>query len=169
MLKTVGAVMVIAGTVGLAWREVNRLRERTKVLRSLQGTMSYLEEELTFRLTPLPNLFEHLAKNRQGGVSRFFQTVWDAMDMPESSMRQNWVQAARKELSILKEAERQTVEELGEVLGQYDAQTQAQALRLAGERLAGAYAEAKADQQRLGKVYLALGVAGGLATVLVLI
>lgn len=170
MLNAVGAVMVMTGMVGLAWRAVGRLGERVELLRSLQGAVSYLEEEVSFRFTPLPKLFEHLAQSRRGPAGRFFQGILYTLAEPgEPTLRQSWRKALREELPQLRETERQTLEELGEVLGQYDAQTQAKALRLAGQRLAEAYIEARAERQRLGKVYLTLGVAGGLVTVLVLI
>lgn len=170
MMHTLGAAMVMVGMVGLAWRAVARLGEQAELLRSLQGALSYIEEELAFRFTPLPRLLAHLAQSRQGAAGAFFQAVLKELDRGEDvGLRQSWTQAAEQTLPLLKEPERQTLEELGEVLGQYDAQTQAQALHLAGERLAEAYGKAQSDRQRLGKVYLALGLAGGLVTVLVLI
>lgn len=162
--------MVMVGMVGLAWRAVGRLGERAELLRGLQGAVSYLEEELTFRLTPLPKLFEHLAQSRRGPVGVFFEAVLQGLEGPETiALHQSWTKAVGETLPLLQEPERQTLEELGEVLGRYDAQTQAKALALAGQRLAEAYIDAQAERQRLGKVYLALGVAGGLVTVLVLI
>lgn len=169
-MRALGALMVMTGMVGLAWRQAGRLGERVELLRSLQGALSYLEEELTFRCTPLPKLLAHLAQSRTGPVGGFFRAVLASMEHENApSLRQSWSQLVGEKLPLLKEEERQTLEELGEVLGQYDAQTQAQALRMAGQRLAGAYLEAQAERQRLGKVYLALGVAGGMVTVLVLI
>lgn len=170
MLKVVGAVLVMAGTIGLGWRGVERLGERAEVLRGLQGSVAYLEEELAFRFTPLPQLLEHLRQNRKGAVGAFFAAVGKKMERCEDvSLRQSWRQSVEETFPMLKDEERKTVAELGEVLGQYDAKTQIQSLKLTGERLAGFYLAAQEERSRLGKVYLALGVAGGLATVLVLI
>ena len=47
MRSIVGAVMVLAGAVGLAWRGVARLGERAELLRGLQGALAYLEEEIS--------------------------------------------------------------------------------------------------------------------------
>ena len=170
MLKVIGAVLIMAGTVGLGWRGVERLGERIEVLRGLQGSVAYLEEELAFRFTPLPQLFERLSKNRKGAVGAFFGSVRKKMEQCEEvPLRKSWWQGVEETLSVLREEEQKTVAELGEVLGQYDAQTQVQTLRLAGERLAGFYLAAQEERGRLGKVYLALGSAGGLMTVLMLI
>lgn len=169
MRSIAGAVMVMVGAVGLAWRGVSRLGERAELLRALQGALAFLEEEMSFRFTPLLKLFDRLS-SRRGEVGAFFRAVFAAMECKEPMpLREGWSKAAREELPLLREAERQTLEELGEILGQYDAQTQAKALHLAGERLAAAYLEAQEERQRLGKVYLALGVAGGAVTVLALI
>lgn len=163
-------MLVMTGMIGLAWRQVGRLSERTQLLRSLQGALSYLEEELVFRYAPLPKLLEHLSQSRTGAAGRFFRTVLAGIgDENDLSLRESWTRAARETLPLLGEEERGALEELGEVLGQYDVQSQAQALRMTGKRFAEAYTQARMDRQRLGKVYLALGVAGGLVTVLVLI
>lgn len=169
MRSVIGALMVITGTVGLSWRAVARLGERAELLRGLQGAMAYLEEEMSFRFTPLPKLFKQLS-GRQGAAGGFFRGVLRELEREDTAtLRSSWMKVVGEELPLLKEEERQTLEELGEVLGQYDAQTQAQALRLTGERLATAYLDAKEERQRLGKVYLALGIAGGAVTVLALI
>lgn len=169
MLKVIGAALVMAGTVGLGWRGVERLGERVEALRGLQGAVAYLEEELAFRFTPLPQLLEQLSQNRQGAVGAFFGNVRKKMERGDIPLRQGWRQAVEETLPMLKDEEQKTVAELGEVLGQYDAQTQVQTLKLTGERLAGSYMTAQEERSRLGKVYLALGVAGGLVTVLALI
>lgn len=168
MLRMIGAVLVMAGTVGLGWRGVERLGERVEVLRGLQGAAAYLEEELAFRFTPLPQLFGQLSQNRKGAVGTFFGSVGKKMAQGDGPLRQIWQQAVEETLPMLKDEEQQTVAELGEVLGQYDAQTQVQTLKLTGERLAAFYLAAQEERSRLGKVYLALGVAGGLVTVLIL-
>lgn len=168
--NVLGAVLVLVGAVGLAWQAEQRLKERSKVLRSLQGAVAYLEEELAFRFTPVPTILDYLSKHRTGAVGMFFKGVLEEMEHSESNtLRQSWTRAVRDRLPMLKEEERQSLEEVGEVLGQYDAKTQAKTLRLAGERLAEAYMEAQAECRRLGKVYIALGIAGGLTTVLILI
>ena len=169
-MKAIGAVLVMAGTMGLGWRGVERLGERVEVLRGLQGSVAYLEEELAFRFTPIPQLLEQLNQNRKGAVGSFFGNVHGKMEeRDEATLRQSWRQSVEETFPMLRDEEKKTVAELGEVLGQYDAQTQVQALKLAGERLAGFYLAAREERGSLGKVYLALGVAGGLATVLVLI
>ncbi len=150
------------GQVGSHW--VGSITEE-----DIAETVAYLEEEISFRFTPLPRLFEHLS-GRRGRAGTFFGAVFAAMeDEKHPTMRESWSKAVERELPLLREEERQTLEELGEVLGQYDAETQGKALHVAGERLAAAYLAAREDRQRLGKVYLALGVAGGAVTVLALI
>lgn len=170
MIKMIGAGLVMAGTGGLGWLAVKRLSERAELLLALQGAMAYLEEEVSFRLTPLPTLFAYLSENRSGAVGNFFRLLLDGLKRTEDgTLRSVWSQAVQEGFPTLRLEERQTLEELGEVLGHYDAKTQANALKLTGERLAKLYIRAQEERARLGKVYLALGVAAGLVTVLVLI
>lgn len=170
MLKLLGTLCVMAGTVWCGSGAVGELRRRALALDELHAGLIWLEEELTFRLSPLPQLLEQLGRSRRGEVGRFFQETADLLQKdPEEGLRQSWRQAMVRQLSLLRPEERQVVLELGQTLGRYDAQTQRQALAQGARRLAAFRDEAREEVRRLGKVYAALSLAGGAAVILVLV
>lgn len=170
MLKLTGAFCVLLGAAWWGLGAVGQLRERTRTLERLRGALCYLEEELAFRLTPLPALLERLSQRGEGRVSRFFQeTLAGLRADPEGGLRPSWRRAMVRQLSILQEEERQTLLEVGEILGRYDAQAQRQILRQAVERLEEQCRRSSQEERRLGRVYAALSLAGGAAVILVLV
>ena len=62
----------------------------------------------------------------------------------------------------IKEEDRQILRETGEILGRYDGESQRLALEGLLARLEENLHQARADQERLFRVYLALGMTAGL-------
>lgn len=170
MLKLIGAVFVLLGSAWCGIGAVGRLRERTRTLERLRGAFCCLEEELAFRLTPLPALLERLSQREDGRVSRFFRETLEGLCAdPEGGLRQSWRRAMVRQLPMLQEEERQVLLEVGETLGRYDVQAQRQVLRQAMDRLEDCRRRAGQEEHRLGRVYAALSLAGGAAVILVLV
>lgn len=170
MLKLIGGVLILVGTAWWGLDAVGQLRQRAQVLEGLRGALSYLEEELTFRLTPLPRLLEYLAQERNGAVGAFFQDVLQSLEKdPAGGLRPSWRQAMVRQLDMLQEEERQLLVEVGETLGRYDAKAQRQVLLQAIAHLETLRDQAKEETLRLGRVYTAVGFAGGAALILVLL
>lgn len=169
MLKLLGALCVMAGALWCGSSAVGGLRRRAQTLEELHSSLVWLEEELTFRMAPLPQLLEQLGEDHQGEAGQFFRETAKALRKdPESGLYQGWRQAMVRYLPMLHMEERQTLLEVGQTLGRYDAQTQRQALSRGARRLAAFRDEARGEVRRLGKVYAALSLAGGAAVILVL-
>lgn len=169
MLKLLGCAFVMAGALWCGAGAVGELRRRAQALEELRAGLVWLEEELAFRLTALPQLLGQLGESRQGEVGRFFQAAAQGLaEDPEGGLRQSWRRAMVRQLPLLRPEERQALLELGQTLGRYDGQTQRQALARCARRLCVFRDEARAEVKRLGKVYAALSLAGGAAVILVL-
>lgn len=170
MLKLLGALCVMAGALWCGTGAIGGLRRRAQALGELHGSLVWLEEEMTFRMAPLPQLLEQLGKDRQGEVSQFFQETARSLQRdPEGGLYPSWRQAMVRYLPLLRQEERQVLLEVGQTLGRYDVQTQRQALSRGARRMAVFRDEARGEVKRLGKVYAALSLAGGAAVILVLV
>lgn len=170
MLKLLGGLLIFLGAAWWGLEAVGRLRQRTQTLEGLRGAFSYLEEELTFRLTPLPKLLEYLGRERSGAVGLFFRDALQGLRQdPEGGLRASWRRAMVRRLDMLKEEERELMLEVGESLGRFDAKAQRQVLLQAAKRLETLRAKAQEEAGRLGRVYAAVSLAGGAALILVLL
>lgn len=169
MLKLVGALCVVIGAGALGAHGVFRLRERVRVLRRLLEAVSFLEEELSFRLTPLPTLLDKLSHQTEGAVGRFFAGCRSAfLTAPEAGFRQSWERAMAENLPMLAEEEREALMALGAMLGRYDSEGQRNALKHTAARLEACLAAACEERDRLGRVYAVVSTAAGLLAVIVL-
>ncbi len=170
MLKLLGAGCVLAGALWCGLDGAGRLSRRARTLEELHAALSWLAEELAFRLPPLPRLLEELGGTCQGETGRFFQEALRLLRAdPEGGAYQSWRQALARCLTALRPEERQALLEVGRALGRFDAQTQRQALLQGCRRLAAFREEARGEARRLGRVYLALSLAGGTAIILMLL
>lgn len=169
MIKLLGAFCVMAGALYGGLGATRALRQRVEALEGLREGLCYLDQELNFRLTALPELLEQLGK-KAGPAGDFFGAVYAQWQKaPEGGLRSSWRLAMTRCLSILRTEERQAILEVGQSLGRYDAQTQSKALSRAIRQLEGYRQAAREEARRLGRVYATLSIAGGAALVLVLL
>ena len=91
MIRWIGALLLMAGAAGLGLGAAAQLRTRVASLRSLVGALGQLERELTFRLTPMPELMERLARQSQGPAAYLFAHCRDHLcELGEKSFGQLW-------------------------------------------------------------------------------
>lgn len=171
MIRWIGALLLMAGAAGLGLGAAAQLRTRVASLRSLVGALGQLERELTFRLTPMPELMERLARQSQGPAAYLFAHCRDHLwELGEKSFGQLWREALDGEPDLLlDERESQILLELGEVLGRYDVEGQSGALRNSVLELGRCLAGAEEEQRRLGRVYTTLGLGSGAMLVILLL
>ena len=157
MMDFLGRCLFLAGCTALGLARGMALQERTACLDQFRRCLSRLLRELTFALRPLPDLVADL---RAGGpVGDFFTACRES---EEETWADRWQTALDSVVLPLGEEDRQILRETGEVLGRYDGESQRQALEALLGRLEENLAQAKADQERLFRVYLALGITAGL-------
>ena len=105
----------------------------------------------------------------RGDLAAFFQTCRRRFDAGgQESWAESWWAALDQTPLPLEEEDRRLLQEAGDVLGRYDGESQRQALTALVQRLADQAQKARATAQRLFRVYVALGVAGGLFCVIML-
>jgi len=75
ILKLIGAVFVVAGCGGIGFRIAANHRLEEKNLRQLIGILDYMECELQYRLTPLPELCRQASKEFSGLLGKAFSEL----------------------------------------------------------------------------------------------
>lgn len=170
MLKLLGSVLLMGGASAIGFSAASHLRARVTCLRAFVGAVAYMERELSFRLTPVPVLFEALAVISHAPANSFFTHCSKKLnELGEKPMNELWREALEKSKLPLEEDEMLTLMELGDVVGRYDGDGQREALSLAQGRLEQFLERAQEEQDRLEKVYGALGLSAGAFLLLVLL
>ncbi len=170
MIRIVGAVLLAGGSSALGFGAVGHLEGRVRDLRELVAGLEVMQRELSWRMAPLPELLERAAQGTSGHAAQFFHLCAQGADhLNGRPFRQVWLQGEEASGLRLEETDRLLLEQLGGVLGRYDADSQRQALELAAGRLEEQRVQAQRQRQRLGRVYGTLGVAAGALLMILLI
>ena len=88
MLKLAGALILMAGASSIGFGAAAQLRARVTSLRALIGGLELMERELSFRLTPMPDLLAVVAKRAQAPACYFF--AWTMSPTCCSRERKLW-------------------------------------------------------------------------------
>lgn len=171
MLKLLGALLLMLGASGLGFGAAAQLRARATVLHGLVASLEQMERELTFRLTPMPELLERLSGEKQAPWELFFaRCKCGLLHLGERSLGDIWRSALEEGTDLLLgNEERQIMLELGEVVGRYDGEGQQAALERAVSGLEHCWKRAQTEWDRMGRVYSSLGLGAGAMLVILLL
>ena len=91
MLRVVGAVLLIGGTAFLGFSAAAALGRRVRTLRVLLGVLELMEREISFRLTPMPDLLEELARRARPPLRELFMRCREGVNrLGEKDLGQLW-------------------------------------------------------------------------------
>lgn len=129
MLRLMGAGCIVAGSGAFGFAMAAASRREERQLRQLLGALEFLSCELSYRLTPLPNLCRGAAEGRGGAVAEFFQRLAAELEKQAEPDAQSCVRSiqARMELPT---SVRRILWELGQTLGRFDLPGQLRGLEL---------------------------------------
>ena len=170
VLKLLGAVLVLIGGSSMGLCAARELRQRSRTLEQFLAALDQIQAELSFRLTPMPELLQQLGQASEEPLKTFFQTCEGGLSaLGEVSFSVVWNRALREEALALLPEDRLSLEQLGAVLGRYDAEGQRTTLESVRVRLSQCLEDARGKQKKMGRVYRTLGVSAGVLCVLLLI
>lgn len=129
MLRLMGAGCILAGSGAFGFAMAAASRREEGQLRQLLGALEYLSCELSYRLTPLPNLCRGAAEGRGGAVAEFFLGLAKELEKQTEPDVQCCVRSVLADME-LPASLRQILGELGQTLGRFDLPGQLRGLEL---------------------------------------
>lgn len=171
MLKIIGALLVAGGATAMGLISVSGLTARVKLLSRLVEALGYMRGEISFNLTPLPDIIQSLsAKTGEADKNFFWVCQRGLKKLGDKPFPEIWRESIDSTLGhLLKEEELITFAALGDVLGRYDSEEQVRSLEYAEKRLSLYLQIAETERAQQGKVYGAVSVLSGLAAIIILI
>ena len=165
MIKYLGALLVMCGCGGSAFRMVSNQKWEEHTLEQLLTVLEYMECELRYRLTPLPVLCREVYEINGGWVGKRMEELATELDnqiAPDASVCMNVVLARQKAIpSRLYKC----LQLLGDTLGRFDLPGQLKGLE-AVKRYAGlALDELRKNKDVRLRSYQTLGLCAGAAIV----
>lgn len=169
MTMLLGKLLLFAGCCGLGVGKALGLWQRMGCLRAFHRALGGLARELDFSLRPLPVLLDQAERTSGEPAAGFFRACREEFSRRGGeSWAESWRAALSRETLPLTAEDRLLLEEAGDVLGRYDGERQRTALESLLLRLEEEVRLARDEARRMGRVYGALGVAGGLFLVILL-
>ena len=168
-LKLFGALLIIAASGAVGYCVVSSYHRQERVLRDMLRMIDYMECELEYRLTPLPQLCRQAAGECSGDLGRVLIHFADELDAQVCPDTERCMQAAVLKSGKMTATTAECVLELGRSVGRFDLHGQLKglsALRNICERKLSALENNK--DARL-QSYQALGICAGAAIAVLLI
>lgn len=161
MIHILGAVLVAVGCAWLGICRAQALTARVRALEAFSAALEQMERELTFRLAPLPQLMQELSEHTQPPARELFALCRQGLEgLEHQCFSDAWAQMVAN-VPHLAEDDRRALLPLGRVLGRYDSAGQASAIARVRQTLEVLARSAREDSRRMGRVYRAVGAAGG--------
>lgn len=167
--KYIGAALILAvcAGVGICMSSAHCRLER--LLRSLATGLSYMENDLRYRLTPLPQLLEQTAQHCSGLVGAYFSKLASELDKQICADVYSCTRAALSHFPNLPECINKCLLELGKNLGNLDVQGQLNALEVAENHVQQLLQQHCIDKEVHRRSYRTLGFCAGAGLVILFI
>ena len=161
--------MVISGCGGFGFLVAARYRREVRTVRILQQIVEYMICELQYSLTELPDLFNQIAKQYSGVVTRLFRDLRRELDWQQCPDIPGCMYAAIRKNSDLPPSARRILRQMGRSLGQFDLPGQIRELEALLDtcKREADLLESRGTQQL--KTYQTLGLCTGAALAILLL
>ena len=126
--KIIGAVLVIFGCGSFGFRVCANVKREELALRQLITTLDYMQCELQFRMTPMPDLCRQAGYQQKNRIGTFFCLLADELDCHISPDVSTCVSRVLMQIPTLPERCRRALKLLGTSLGRFDVHGQIQGM-----------------------------------------
>lgn len=126
--KWIGALFVFCGCGGLGFSIAAASRQEESALRQLIGALDYMECELQYHLTPLPELCRQAGRETQGTIRRILTALAQELDSQISPDVESCMRGALLSCQETPKRVRQAFEIMGSSLGRFDVDGQVRGL-----------------------------------------
>jgi stage III sporulation protein AB len=171
MLKFIGAVFILIAAALFGFIQALHYTRRPKQIRGLIGALQRMETEMTYALTPLPELLGTLSRQTTEPLSSFYRSTAERLSGSGGvSTRDIWHQEVKEtwKRTSMKLPEQEIMLQLGHVLGMSDRSDQVKHLRLAVSQLQAEETDSREEQRRYEKMWKSLGLLIGALIVILM-
>lgn len=161
--KLIGAFLIIIGCGGFGCALSAACKREESLLRQLIAALDFMQCELQFRMTPLPDLCRKVGKEHRGEIGVFFRSLAEELDNQISPDVYSCINAVLGRSDKLPGRVITVIELLGNTLGRFDAEGQLQALEHARAFCRTEVEEMSVNRDVRLRSYQALGLCAGAA------
>ncbi len=127
-MKALGAILVILGCGGVGFKMVTFHKWEEAALRQLLNALDFMEWELQYRLSPLPQLCHYTSEHCSGCIQEVLEALAVEMENQIAPDAQACMNAVLLKSTKLPQLLRKNLVQLGGSLGRFDLKGQIQGL-----------------------------------------
>lgn len=167
--RWMGAVLVIVGCGGFGFSMAAGYRREAATLRQLIRVLNYMEWEMQYRLTALPELCRQAGKEAKGPVREVFANLARELDWRSAPDAASCMASALKRSRNLSRGCREILMELGRTLGRFDLPGQLKGLQEVRKACQGELDALEKNRDVRLRSYETLGLCAGAALAILLL
>lgn len=168
-IRLIGAVLIVVGCSAFGFILAAAHRREMKTLRQLIGILDYMECELQYRLTPLPELTRQAAMETSGVLRNVFGRLSNELEDQISPNVANCMHSAMEQEGDIPVVTAQCLCSLGQTLGRFDLQGQLNGLESVRQMCRRKLDTLERNKQTRLRSYQTLGICAGAALAILLI
>ena len=126
--RWIGAALIVAGCGGFGFSVASGYKREERILRQLISALNYMEWELQYRLTSLPELCRQAGRETGGTLREVFCNLARELEWQSAPDVSSCMAAALKRSHELPRRIRAIMKQLGHTLGRFDLPGQKQGL-----------------------------------------
>jgi len=165
-IRWFGAVLIIAGCGGFGFTLAAGARKEERHLSKLMRVLSFMETELQYRLTPLPDLCAMAAREAGGSVGTVFSELSKALFRQEQPDAAQCMRAVLKDDGEFSRRIRRHLLQLSRSMGRYDLPGQLQGLQTVRKACEADLQDIRKNRDIRLRSYQTLGLCTGTALVI---
>ena len=169
ILKLVGVILVIAGCGGVGFRIAATYRQEEKSLRQLISILDFMECELQYRLTPLPELCNQAAREFGSIPGKVFCALALEMEAQVSPNMERCMAVALEKMHDIPPITRNGLLLLGKSIGRFDLDGQLKGLEAVRQECRRNLLDRGNNRDSRLRSYQTLGLCAGAALAILFI
>lgn len=172
MRQIIGMILLVSGTTGMAWSYCQEQRERLMYCKCIKQIYEYLQNEIVYARSSLPEICADLGRRLPEPLARAFRNI--VMEINKNngrSFESIWAEIMAAEIKSLplNQAEKELLTGFPDRLWFRDGRGQAEGMEHYIEDISRHIKELADGLKSKNKVVMCLGLMGGLMAVILLI
>lgn len=167
--KWIGALLIIASCSGCGFAIAAGKRREEQLLWQLMDILQFMERDLQFRLTPLPELCRMTAGKTKGVLCTVFLNLYRELTWQKLPDVGSCMYAAIQRSGDIPVKARRILVQLGHTLGSYDLSGQLQGIQSVRRRCEDTLGMVRKNKDAQVRSYQTLGICAGTALAIILL
>lgn len=169
ILKIFGALLIIVACSSFGVFATSSHRKSVKAMQQLLGAITFIEHELQYRMSSLPDIFHQTAAYCKGPVGRFFGLLADELEKQIAPDIGFCIEAALSQTEELPLLAKKGIHLLGKSLGRFDVENQLEELAIVRTECTSILSSYTDNQEVRLRSYQTLALCAGAAVAILLI